>query len=263
MDFSQRWSLCGRTALVTGGTQGIGRAVAEELLRFGAEVTRVARTERDVAATVEALGALPGLAAPAKVHGVVADVTTKDGRARVFADLAARGEALDVLVNNVGTNVRRAFVDYADEELERVLHVNLVSALHVTRAAHPLLSRSGAAAVVSVASVAGLVMVRSGIPYGASKAALVQATRGLAVEWAPQGIRVNAVAPWYTETPLAAPVLGDPALRAAIVARTPLGRIATPAEVAAPIAFLCLPASSYVTGACLSVDGGFLANGWS
>lgn len=260
MDFSRRWSLRGRTALVTGGTKGIGRAVAEELLRLGAEVTIVARTERDVDATVEALGAI---GAPGQAHGIVADVTTGAGRTRVFQRLSARISALDVLVNNVGTNVRRAFVDYADDELERVLHVNLVSALHVTRAAHPLLARSGSASVVSVASVAGLVMVRSGIPYGASKAALVQATRGLAVEWAAQGIRVNAVAPWYTETPLAAPVLGDPALRAAILARTPLGRIATAEEVAAPIAFLCLPAASYVTGACLTVDGGFLANGWS
>jgi Tropinone reductase 1 len=257
MDFAQRWSLRGRTALVTGGTKGIGRAVAEELLRLGAEVTIVARTERDVAATVESLGPLGTL------HGIAADVTTVKGRAHVFERLSSLVTALDVLVNNVGTNVRRAFVDYADDELERVLHVNLVSALQVTRAAHPLLARSGSAAVVSVASVAGLVMVRSGIPYGASKAALVQATRGLAVEWAPQGIRVNAVAPWYTETPLAAPVLGDPALRAAILARTPNGRIATPEEVAAPIAFLCLPAASYVTGACLTVDGGFLANGWS
>jgi Tropinone reductase 1 len=263
MDFSQRWSLRGRTALVTGGTKGIGRAVAEELLRLGAEVTIVARTERDVDATVEALGAIGAIGAPGRAHGIVADVTTTEGRTRVFERLTGRVDALDVLVNNVGTNVRRAFVDYADDELERVLHVNLVSALHVTRAAHPLLARSGSAAVVSVASVAGLVMVRSGIPYGASKAALVQATRGLAVEWAAQGIRVNAVAPWYTETPLAAPVLGDPALRAAIVGRTPLGRIATPEEVAAPIAFLCLPAASYVTGACLTVDGGFLANGWS
>lgn len=260
MDFSQRWSLRGRSALVTGGTKGIGLAVAEELLRLGADVTIVARTALDVAATVEALSAL---GTPGRVHGVTADVTTREGREQLFASLAARSAALDVLVNNVGTNVRRAFVDYADDELERVLQVNLVSALHVTRAAHPLLARSGSAAVVSVASVAGLVMVRSGIPYGASKAALVQATRGLAVEWAPQGIRVNAVAPWYTETPLAAPVLGDPALRAAILARTPNGRIATPEEVAAPIAFLCLPAASYVTGACLTVDGGFLANGWS
>jgi Tropinone reductase 1 len=243
--------------LVTGATKGIGRAVAEELLRFGAEVTIVARTERDVIAAVSELSPL------GEVHGIAADVTTRDGRAATLDAQRARGEALDVLVNNVGTNVRRSFINYADDEIERVLDVNLLSALQVTRDAFPLLARSGRAAVVSVTSVAGMTMVRSGVPYGASKAALIQATRGLAVEWAPHGIRVNALSPWYTSTPLAAPVLSNPEVRAAILARTPLGRIAEPQEVAAAVAFLCLPASSYVTGACLTVDGGFLANGYS
>lgn len=257
MSFEQRWSLRGRAALVTGATRGIGRAAAEELLRFGAAVTIVARTEADVRATVAELAPL------GEVRGVAADVATAEGRAAMLEAQRGFGESLDVLVNNVGTNVRRPFVEYADDEIDRVLDVNLRSALLVTRDAFPLLARSGRASVVSVTSVAGMTMVRSGVPYGASKAALIQATRGLAVEWAPHGVRVNALSPWYTNTPLAAPVLSQPAALAAILARTPIGRIAEPEEVAAAIAFLCLPASSYVTGACLTVDGGFLANGYS
>src|SRR5262249_52673053 len=119
------------------------------------------------------------------------------------------------------------------------------------------------ASVINVASVAGLTAMLTGVPYAVTKAAMLQATRTLALEWAKDGIRVNAVAPWYTRTPLAAPILERPEAHATIVARTPLGRVAEPPEVARAIAFLAMDASSYVTGQCLVVDGGFTIHGLS
>ena len=118
-----------------------------------------------------------------------------------------------------------------------------------------------AAAVVTIGSTAGLRMVPTGAPYAMSKAALDHLTRYLAVEWAPDGIRVNSVAPWYIRTPLVESVLRDPAYLSRVLQRTPLGRIGEPPEVAAIVAFLCTPAASYITGQTIAVDGGFMAQG--
>ena len=117
------------------------------------------------------------------------------------------------------------------------------------------------ASIVFNSSVAGVVAISSGSIYAATKSALVQLARSLACEWGREGVRVNGVAPWYTDTPLAAPVLADPARLGIILARTPLGRVASAEEVAAAIVFLCLPAASYITGQTLVVDGGFSVNG--
>jgi tropinone reductase I len=253
---SDRWRLDGKRALVTGATRGIGRAVAEELLRLGAEVIVNARRAADVDATVTELRAL------GRVHGVTADVTSSAGRASLVAAARDLG-GLEVLVNNVGTNVRRDLVDYAESEIESLLSTNLTSFLLLSRDLHATLRTSERASVVNVASVAGLVAVRTGVPYAATKAAMLQATRSLALEWSADGIRVNAVAPWYTKTPLAAPILAKPDALRTILSRTPLGRVAEPREVAAPVAFLCMEASSYVTGHCLTVDGGLSIHGLS
>lgn len=239
------WQLRGRTALVTGGSRGIGRAIAEELAALGADVVLVARTRAGVDEASRTLG----------VTGLVADVTRADDRAKIVEAVRARGP-LHVLVHNAGTNVRAPLTGYDDATIERLLALNLTSPLLLSRDLHPHLRAAGDASVIHVGSVAGQLALPTGVAYAAAKAGLAQAARTLALEWAADGIRVNTIAPWYTRTPLVEPVLAQPEVLAAILARTPLGRIAEPREVATVVAFLAMPAASYVTGQCLSVDGG-------
>jgi Tropinone reductase 1 len=188
--------------------------------------------------------------------GVTGDVADADDRAHLVALVEDLSGGLDILVNNVGTNIRRPAADYSAEEFATVFAVNLDTAFELSRLCLDAMSGRDAA-IVNVASVAGLTHLCTGAPYAMTKAAMIQMTRNLAVEWAPRGIRVNAVAPWYIDTPLAREVLADPEYRQAVLDRTPMGRIGEPEEVAAAVAFLCLPAAAYITGQCLVVDGGF------
>ncbi len=246
------WQLRGRNALVTGGTRGIGRAIVEELRALGAHVTLVARSQADVDAAVHALG--DGVA------GVAGDVTDRADRARIVAAVTARGP-LHVLVHNAGSNTRSPLIAYDDATIERLIALNLTSPLLLSRDLHPALRDAGGASVIHIGSAAGQLALPTGVAYAAAKAGLTQAARTLALEWAQDGIRVNTVAPWYTRTPLVEPVLARPEALAAILARTPLGRIAEPHEVATAVAFLAMPAASYITGQCLSVDGGMAIQG--
>ena len=245
---ADRWTLRGKTALVTGCTSGIGLGIADELLRFGATVIGVARDEerlRRWSTQREGTRTIRG------------DVTHAEDRAAMFAAI----ERLDILINNAGTNIRKSTIDYTDAEYVHLRETNMDAAFAMCRAAYPLLRASGDASIVNVVSVAAFRNLGTGTPYAMSKAAVVQMTRSTAAEWAKDGIRVNAVAPWYIRTPLAEPVLNDPARLATILARTPMGRVGEIEEVAGLTVFLCLPAASYITGQCVAVDGGFSVAG--
>lgn len=253
------WRLDGRTALVTGASKGIGQACARELAVLGANVLLVARDE---IALQQISDELADECPESEILWMAADMTDHEDRLAVFDWVADLGTSLSVLVNNVGGNAVKAALDYEPDEYRDIFELNVYSAFEMCRLAHPHLVQHANAAIVNIGSVSGITHVRTGAPYGMTKAALHQLTRNLACEWAEDGIRVNGVAPWYIRTQRSEPALADADYLEDVLDRTPMGRIGEPEEVAGAVAFLCLPASSYVTGEIVAVDGGFLRYGF-
>jgi tropinone reductase I len=254
-----RWRLDGKCVLVTGASRGIGLACAQEMAGLGADVLMIARDELSLERS--ALG-LQNQFPEQRVEFLSADVGDGDGRANVMDWLRELQIDVHVLVNNVGNNIRQSALGYSDQDLQFIFQTNVASCFELSRLMHPMLKHRSGAAIVNIASVSGLTHVRTGVAYGMSKAAIVQMTKNLACEWAADGIRVNAVAPWYIRTQRTDKALDDPDYLDAVLGRTPMGRIGEPAEVAAAVAFLALPCASYITGECVAVDGGFLRFGF-
>ena len=246
------WGLDGRRAVVTGATSGIGLATARELAALGAEVLLVARKSADIEKTV-----LDLREAGYKAHGCAADMADADGRRAVRARVDALWGELHVLVNNVGMNIRAPTHEYPIESLRQLMAANLESAFGLCQLMHPLL-RASRGAIVNISSIASRTVIRmSTAAYSMTKGALDSMTDFLAVEWGADGIRVNSVHPWYIRTRLTEAVLSDESKRSRIVEATPLGRVGEPEDVARVVAFLAMPASGYVSGAHVPVDGAF------
>jgi Tropinone reductase 1 len=254
-----RWRLDGQTCLVSGASSGIGLACARELAVLGADVLLIARDEAHLD---QARNDLAEEFPQREFFSFAADATQHEQRLEIFDWIADLEVELSLLVNNVGGNASKPALEYSEDEVRELIGTNAISAFELCRLAHPHLCEHANAAIVNVASVSGLVHVRTGAPYGMAKAALAQLTRNLACEWAADGIRVNSVAPWYIRTQRTEPALADPDYLDEVLARTPMGRIGEPEEVAAAVAFLCLPAAAYITGECIAVDGGFLRYGF-
>ncbi len=246
------WTLQNKKALVTGGTKGIGLAIIREYLDLGAEVLVVARDTKSIQGRLKN---------SANLFTLDGDVTDRDFRIRLIRKVTENWGKLDVLVNNVGTNIRKTFVEYSEEEYRGLFETNLFSLTEITRLAFPLLKNSGHACVINMASVAGSFDVQTGPPYGMTKAAIIQLTRNLAAEWAPFHIRVNSISPWYIQTPLTESLLTQPERLEKILARTPMNRIGQPEEVAGLAAFLAMDKASYITGQDIMVDGGMSVKG--
>jgi NAD(P)-dependent dehydrogenase (short-subunit alcohol dehydrogenase family) len=245
-------ALAGRTAIVTGGGRGIGAACARALDAAGARVAITARTADQLAEVARTLSNAPVT--------IVADLGAADGAQTVAeAVLDAFDGRLDILVHNAATATRKPTDELTDDEIDSMLDLNVRAVLLLTRALVPALVESQHGSVVSISSISG----RRGTPrraaYAASKAALDGMTRSLAMEYGPQGLRVNAVAPGVVETDLWTSLLAQPGVTESVTALSPLRRVQTVEEIADVVAFLASDASRAITGAVISADAGMYA----
>lgn len=249
------FKLDGKAALVTGAAQGLGQAVALGLAEAGADV--VALDRRSVAETCQAIDALGR-----RGHGLERDLegVTPDGAAAIVAAAVAALDRLDILVNNAGIIRRAPALEFSQADWEAVLGVNLHSAFYLAQAAARRFVAAGSGGKIinmaSMLSFQGGVLVPS---YTASKSAIAGLTRALANEWAPLGINVNAIAPGYMATDVTAAIRADPERGAAMLARIPAGRWGEPDDLRGIAVFLASEAASYLHGAIIPVDGGWLA----
>jgi len=256
VDALQRFLVPGKAALVTGGGDGIGRATALLLAAAGAAVAVLDKDGAKASAVAAQIATEGGIATSYAV-----DVTDELAVEQAFSDFAGARGSLDVLVNNAGMAIRGAAATLSVEDWNRVVAVNLTGMFLCARIAARHMKQFGrGGAIVNTASIMGMSGgLYPNVAYQTTKGGVVNMTRALALEWVVDGVRVNAVAPTYVNTPFIAGLISKPEVLAAIKAATPMGRLAEPDEIASAILFLSSPAAAMITGSILPVDGGFLA----
>lgn len=254
---NQLFSLQGKTALVTGATSGIGEAIAIGFAQAGATVGVNGRSTERAAATCQQITDLGGSAIP-----LVADLTTVDACRDLITDAHTALGRIDILVNCAGMNRRKPAVTVTEEDWETILNVNLRSAYFLSQAVHPVMAAQGGGKIINIGSVTNTYALDGVTVYGATKAGLAQVTRTMAIEWAPDNIQVNMIAPGFIQTPLTdAGLFQNEQRRRWLAARTPLRRPGKPQDLLGAALLLASPASDYMTGTTVTVDGGFLIGG--
>ncbi len=249
------WKIDGRVALVTGASSGLGRHFAKVLAANGARVVAAARRMEPLEALAEEIAAGGGWCLP-----VAMDVTDPASVADAFAAIGAgTGGALDILVNNAGVAQTRPALDVSAEEWNDVLSPNLTGGFLVAQAAARSMNGQGGS-IVNIASILGSRVSKGLAAYAASKAGMIQLTKALALEWAPLGIRVNALAPGYIETDLNRQFFASEAGKR-LIERIPQRRLGQLADLDAPLLLLCSDTSRYITGSVIAIDGGHLVSG--
>ena len=243
-----------RIAVITGGANGIGLAIAH---LFAAEGAHVWLADIDGDGATRGADAIRAAGGHATARAV--DVSRGQDVTALFRDIAAAHDKIDVLVNNAGVNVRSDFRHMTDEDWTRLREVNLDGVVRVARDGFDLLRRSGHGSLINIASIMGHRGLRHVTAYSATKGAVSALTRGLAVDYAPFGIRVNALAPGFVETAMTHRLLKNPHFRKALLDKKPLRRFGTPSDIAEAALFFASDASAWITGAELAVDGGMAA----
>lgn len=245
--------LAGEIAIVTGAGSGIGRATALRLAAEGAKLACADANERAARDTAQAIIGNGG-----EAIAYEADVTREDACAAIVEATLARFGSLTTLVNSAGIRPERPGPTPTFIEWQKVVNVNLTGSYLASRAAMNALVASGNGVIINLASIFGLVGGSTGAAYAASKGAIVNLTRQMAIEWAPK-VRVNCICPGVIETPMTAGLRENPAWADAVLKRYPIGRFGQPEEIAAAILFLASDEASFITGAALPVDGGYTA----
>jgi NAD(P)-dependent dehydrogenase (short-subunit alcohol dehydrogenase family) len=248
------FSLRGRQAVVTGGNAGIGLALAKALGLAGASVLLVARREAELQRAAQDLHA-QGIAA----QTMSADLGVTEALPAIGQAILQRAPVVDILVNAAGVNLRQAFAEVTPEawQLQQALH--LAAPFFLTQALAPGMAERGWGRVLNIASLQSTRAFANGAPYGAAKGGVVQLTRAIAQAWSGRGVNCNAIGPGFFPTDLTAPVFGNPELAAMHAARTAIGRNGELRDLHGAAIFLCSPASAYITGQTLMVDGGYTA----
>jgi 2-dehydro-3-deoxy-D-gluconate 5-dehydrogenase len=251
------FDLKGKVAIVTGGNGGIGLGMARGLATANARVVVAARNAEKSQAAVQELKRMG-----TEAYAIEADVTDEAAVGRLVAATLERCGRLDILINNAGTNIRKAPHEYSLDEWHTVLNTNLTSAFLCSRAAYPALKAAGGGKVINIGSMLSIFGVSFAPAYGASKGGIVQLTKSQAAAWAPDNIQVNAVLPGWIDTDLTRRGRREiPTLHDSVLRRTPAGRWGTIDDMSGVAVFLASPASDFVTGAVIPVDGGYSIQG--
>jgi NAD(P)-dependent dehydrogenase (short-subunit alcohol dehydrogenase family) len=256
--FLPSFSLEGKKAIVTGAGRGIGRALAVGLAEAGADVALLSRTEVDLHETARMI---EGLGKKALV--IPTDVTKREDVQGAIQKMVKEWGGIDILINNAGMNIRSKAFEVTDQEWNTIMDTNLRSAFMMSQETGKIMKDQGRGGrIISITSVGGHIALRTGVVYAATKAALIQMTKVLALEWGQYNINVNAIGPWYFKTPLTEMLLADKEYVNDILAVTPLKRVGELPELVGPVVFLSSSAGDYVHGQTLFVDGGMTIQGF-